>query len=204
MIQRRTPQKLHPISILHPVSHSVIFVFIIHILYEYSFHYVEVEEPKGKDFDLKKIRSELKMPVDIAATSALKVSSPVPPSLPPPPTPLAFPNVPVVPTGPPPSSQPHQQPADSLASSSGRGDDDIYEFREPEPFEFEVRARRESPFNEDRVHHRFTQRKSTKEEEEESSPKKVIASPVVNYCVDLCFWCWYIWFVFHCLAVWVS
>ena len=49
----------------------------------------------------------------------------------------------------------------------------------------------------------FLDRKA-KEEEEESSPKKVIASPVVNYCVDLCFWCWYNSFVFHFLAVWVS
>ncbi len=134
------------------------------------------EEPKGKDFDLKKIRSELKMPVDIASTVAVKASSPVPPPLPPPQTPSTVPTTtPSIPT----ASPPAQQPVDSLASGPGGGDDDIYEFREPEPFEFEVRARRESPFNEDRVHHRFVQRKSTKEEEDEPSPKKPTTVPVV-------------------------
>lgn len=139
---------------------------------------VSEEEPKGKDFDLKKIRSELKMPVDIAATTiALKVSSPVPPSLPPPPIPIAVSTVPTTSTVLSPMQQ-QQHAVESQASASGRGDDDIYEFREPEPFEFEVRTRRESPFSEDRVHHRFTQRKTTKEEEEDPSPKKTNAMPV--------------------------
>ena len=134
------------------------------------------DEPKGKDFDLKKIRSELKMPVDIAPTVAAR-TSPVPPSLPPPPvnstTNTTTPSIPT-------ASPPAQQPVD-FVSGSGGGDDDIYEFREPEPFEFEVRARRESPFNEDRVHHRFAQRKSTKEEEDEPSPKKAATVPVVSW-----------------------
>lgn len=120
------------------------------------------------------------MPVDISATtSAPKVSSPVPPCLPPPPIPLAFATVPITSAILPPVQQ-QQHPVDSLCSASDRGDDDIYEFREPEPFEFEVRARRESPFSEDRVHHRFNQRKSTKEEEEEHSPKKTNPVPAVN------------------------
>ena len=59
----------------------------------------------------------------------------------------------------------------------GTGGDDIYEFREPEPFEFEVRARRESPFSEDRAHiqhPRFPQQQQRKavDDEEEVSPKK--------------------------------
>lgn len=120
------------------------------------------------------------MPVDIAATTiALKVSSPVPPSLPPPPIPIAVSTVPTTSTVLSPMQQ-QQHAVESQASGSGRGDDDIYEFREPEPFEFEVRTRRESPFSEDRVHHRFTQRKTTKEEEEDPSPKKTNAMPVVN------------------------
>jgi hypothetical protein len=188
MRQIKPRRSLQPISIVFLVSQFYTSYFLCHIL-TVLFDYVLGEAPKGKDFDLKKIRSELKMPADIAATAAVKTSSPVPPNLPPPPTPVAFPTVPAVPTGSSTSQQQQpQQPVDSHASASGRGDDDIYEFREPEPFEFEVRARRESPFSEDRVHHRFTQRKSTKEEDEESSPKKVIASPVVKTC-----FC-YLWF----------
>lgn len=116
------------------------------------------------------------MAVDIAPTAPAKSTSPTPSPLPPP-VPVAFPTVPSIPT----VSPPAQQPLDPLVSGHGGGDDDIYEFREPEPFEFEVRARRESPFSEDRVHHRFAQRKSTKEEEEEvASPKKQATAPVVN------------------------
>lgn len=137
-------------------------------------------EPKGKDFDLKKIRSELKMPVDITPTGTAKTSSPDPSSLPSPPTNSASPATPSIPLV---SSPVHQHP-DSAVLGPGGGDDDIYEFREPEPFEFEVRARRESPFNEDRVHHRFAQRKPNKEEEEESresSPKKSLPATAVIF-----------------------
>ena len=85
----------------------------------------------------------------------------------------------IVPASSPPGH--HVQDSVHFVQRGSRGsDDDIYEFREPEPFEFEVRARRESPFNEDRVHHqRFpqqqqAQQKAVKEEEEkkETSPKK--------------------------------
>lgn len=119
------------------------------------------------------------MPVDIAPTAVVKASSPSLSPPPPPPIPVAFPTIPSIPS----VTSPSQQLPDTIASGphSG-GDDDIYEFREPEPFEFEVRARRESPFSEDRVHHRFAQRKSTKEEEDgEPSPKKLSGSPVVSF-----------------------
>lgn len=133
-------------------------------------------EPKGKDFDLKKIRSELKMPVDIPPNATAKTSSPDPPSLPSPPVNSTSPATPCNLAV---SSPVHQHP-DSIMIGHGGGDDDIYEFREPEPFEFEVRARRESPFSEDRVHHRFAQRKPNKEEEDEPSPKKSLPATAVS------------------------
>lgn len=74
-----------------------------------------------------------------------------------------------------PSSAP-QQPG-CLSPGMKGSDDDVYEFREPEPFEFEVRARRESPFSEEKVH-RFVHK--NKEKEEENSPKKTSpSSPVI-------------------------
>ena len=116
---------------------------------------------------MKKIRSELKVPIDTssAAGSSVKVTSPAP----------SVSSTSSVPASSPPS---HEGAPPGPRGPRG-SDDDIYEFREPEPFEFEVRARRESPFNEDRVHHQHQRfppqqsgRKSTKEEEEETSPKK--------------------------------
>lgn len=85
-------------------------------------------------------------------------------------------------TSPLPPTQSHTPPSttspstqESAPSRSRRGgDDDIYEFREPEPFEFEVRGKRESPFNEDRVHHHrilSPQQKKPGKEDEEDNPK---------------------------------
>ena len=79
-----------------------------------------------------------------------------------------------------------QPPVDSHASGPSGGDDDIYEFREPEPFEFEVRNRRESPMSEERVHHRFAPRKAVKDEEDESSIKKVTNASTVIIILSFC------------------
>lgn len=128
-------------------------------------------DDEQKRMDLKKIRTELKVPSDASSATAgalAKAASPAPST-----SSANF--VPSSPSG----HHAHDVP---LVQRGSRGsDDDIYEFREPEPFEFEVRGRRESPFNEDRVHHqRFpqqqqqTQRKPAKEddEEKETTPKK--------------------------------
>lgn len=129
---------------------------------------------------MKKLRSELKMPTDASqAPTKVTVTSPLPPAQPP--TPAATNS---------PSSH------ESAPSRSRRGgDDDIYEFREPEPFEFEVRGKRESPFNEDRVHHHRIlppqQKKQGKEEEEEDNTKattvnfndfSLISNCLIKYC----------------------
>lgn len=88
-------------------------------------------------------------------------------------TPLAVPPVVVSATSP-----AAEAPESQKMGPRGGNDDDVYEFREPEPFAFEVRARRESPFSEDRVANRLTPRKSPKEEEDESNKK---ATPSVLF-----------------------
>ena len=112
------------------------------------------------------------MPTDIAAAAA------APPVTPPPV--LAAVAVVNVPTSASPSDVPQQM--DCLSPGAKGSDDDVYEFREPEPFEFEVRARRESPFSEDKTH-RFVHK--NKEKEEESSPKKSTPSSPVTFVLTL-------------------
>jgi len=134
-------------------------LFYVYISNIFKIHFLAVDEPKGKDFDLKKIRSELKMPTDVSQVpSKVTVTSPLPPTQS---------------HTPPSTTSPSTQ--ESAPSRSRRGgDDDIYEFREPEPFEFEVRGKRESPFNEDRVHHHrilSPQQKKPGKEDEEDNPK---------------------------------
>ena len=94
-------------------------------------------------------------------------------------TPLVVPSVVVS------ATSPAAQAAERLKMGPRSGnDDDVYEFREPEPFAFEVRARRESPFSEDRVANRLTPRKSAGEEDAENNKK---ATPPVfqffYYCL---------------------
>ena len=134
------------------------------------------EAQKGQDFDLKKIRSQLKMPVGIISESG-SVAAP-PPAAPVVVSPVATPVIVVAAgatcspaTGAAVTSPTPRPPGGGVERvAKGNSDDDVYEFREPEPFEFEVRARRESPFSEERVG-RFV-RKNRDDDEESPSPKK--------------------------------
>lgn len=105
-------------------------------------------------------------------------------------------------TSPLPPTQSHTPPSttspstqESAPSRSRRGgDDDIYEFREPEPFEFEVRGKRESPFNEDRVHHHrilSPQQKKPGKEDEEDNPKATTVT-FSGFSVSIKCICYYI------------
>lgn len=86
-------------------------------------------------------------------------------------TPLVVPSVVVSATSPAAQQSPEPQ---KMGPRDGN-DDDVYEFREPEPFAFEVRSRRESPFSEDRVSNRLSPRKSPKDEEDEHNKKPTAA-----------------------------
>lgn len=153
------------------------------------YHHVVLSgtETKGKDFDLKKLRSELKMPADGSPSASKAGAAGAAASVP---APTQVPSSSSVPSASPPAQQ-DPATAGVVRTGGGGGDDDIYEFREPEPFEFEVRARRESPFNEDRVSHaRFPQQQrkpGSKDDEEEPAPKKSAVCGVKSFFVATLF-----------------
>ncbi|XP_047362697.1 AT-rich interactive domain-containing protein 4B isoform X1 [Vespa velutina] len=130
------------------------------------------EQPKGRDFDLNQIRSELKGfdkavklelvrvepdPEDgIKTEEKENVSTLIPSKI--------EKNVEVIKT----ENIPDPKPIDNT--------EDIYEFKEPEPFEFEVRNKRDTNADKDKVKKRMF-------EEEPKSPKKkqkAVTSPITK------------------------
>jgi len=121
------------------------------------------EQPKGRDFDLNQIRSELKgfdkavkLEIRMEAEDEIKLDEKE--------------NVVAI-TVSPKLEKTIESPKVEVVETKVENTEDIYEFKEPEPFEFEVRNKRDTNSDKDKLKKRMF-------EEETKSPKKKQKTPV--------------------------
>ncbi|KAG5336525.1 ARI4B protein, partial [Acromyrmex charruanus] len=123
------------------------------------------EQPKGRDFDLNQIRSELKgfdkavkLEIRMEAEDEIKLDEKE--------------NVTAI-TASPKLEKTIESPKVEVVETKVENTEDIYEFKEPEPFEFEVRNKRDTNSDKDKLKKRIF-------EEEAKSPKKKQKTPVTS------------------------
>ncbi|KYN42901.1 AT-rich interactive domain-containing protein 4B, partial [Trachymyrmex septentrionalis] len=121
------------------------------------------EQPKGRDFDLNQIRSELKgfdkavkLEIRMEAEDEIKLDEKE--------------NMAAI-TMSPKLEKTIESPKVEVVETKVENTEDIYEFKEPEPFEFEVRNKRDTNSDKDKLKKRMF-------EEEAKSPKKKQKTPV--------------------------
>lgn len=118
------------------------------------------EQPKGRDFDLNQIRSELKG-FDKAVKELVRIEPEPEDEIK-----LEEKETAVATTGSPKLEKTIETPkVETIVETKVESTEDIYEFKEPEPFEFEVRNKRDTSGEKDKSKKRIF-------EEEPKSPKK--------------------------------
>ncbi|KAL6440112.1 hypothetical protein ACFW04_003019 [Cataglyphis niger] len=124
------------------------------------------EQPKGRDFDLNQIRSELKG-FDKAVKELVRIE-------PEPEDEIKLDekdNIVTITTSPKLEKTIETPKVETIVETKVESTEDIYEFKEPEPFEFEVRNKRDTSGEKDKLKKRIF-------EDEPKSPKKKQKTPV--------------------------